>query len=98
MRSGGNFNPEWGYLAPAPSFMRTARIVIVATAIGATAGAAVVLNFVGSSNNPGLQADTAKSLVVVRSLVQPADRRAGGNASGKPTTGAVERTSQCATG
>ena len=43
MRSAGNFNPEWGYLAPAPSFMRTARAVLVATAIGATAGAAVVI-------------------------------------------------------
>ena len=72
MRSGGNFNPEWGYLAPAPSFMRTARIVVVATAIGATAGAGVVLTLAGSGNNPGLQADAGKSLVVVRSLVQPA--------------------------
>ncbi len=44
MRSAGNFSPEWGYLAPAPSFMRTARIVVVATAIGATAGAGVVLS------------------------------------------------------
>jgi hypothetical protein len=84
MRSGGNFNPEWGYLAPAPSFMRTARIVVVATAIGATAGAAVVLNFVGSGNNPGLQADTGKSLVVVRSLVQPAE--AATAATGQPVT------------
>jgi len=43
MRSGGNFNPEWGYLAPVPSFLRTVRVVLVATAIGATAGAAVVI-------------------------------------------------------
>ena len=42
MRFAGNFHPEWGYLAPAPNFMRTARVVVVATAIGATAGAAVV--------------------------------------------------------
>jgi len=46
MRSAGNFHPEWGYLAPAPSFMRTARIVLVATAIGATAGAAVMISLV----------------------------------------------------
>ncbi len=46
MRSAGNFSPEWGYLAPAPSFMRTARVVLVATAIGATAGAGVVLSLV----------------------------------------------------
>src|SRR5579859_3888973 len=46
MRSAGNFHPEWGYLAPAPSFMRTLRITLVATAIGATAGAAVVVSLV----------------------------------------------------
>lgn len=46
MRSAGNFSPEWGYLAPAPSFLRTARVVLVATAVGATAGAAVVLSLV----------------------------------------------------
>jgi hypothetical protein len=46
MRSAGNFSPEWGYLAPVPSFMRTARVVLVATAVGATAGAAVVLSLV----------------------------------------------------
>ncbi len=46
MRSAGNFSPEWGYLAPAPSFLRTVRVVVVATAIGATAGAGVVLSLV----------------------------------------------------
>jgi hypothetical protein len=46
MRSAGNFSPEWGYLAPAPSFLRTARIVIVAATVGATAGAAVVFSLV----------------------------------------------------
>jgi hypothetical protein len=46
MRSAKNFSPEWGYLAPAPSLARTARVVLVATAIGATAGAGVVLSLV----------------------------------------------------
>lgn len=46
MRSAGNFSPEWGYLAPVPSFMRTLRVVLVATAVGATAAAAVVLTLV----------------------------------------------------
>ena len=46
MRPGGNFSPEWGYLAPVPSFLRTARIVVVATAVGATAGAGVVLSLI----------------------------------------------------
>jgi hypothetical protein len=75
MRFGGNFNPEWGYLAPAPSFMRTARIVAVATAIGATAGAAVVLSLadrVGPTPDSAAN-DAGKTLVVVRSLVQPAE-------------------------
>ncbi len=54
MRSAGNFHPEWGYLAPAPSFMRTARIALVATAIGATAGAVVVVSLVA---RPGDDAD-----------------------------------------
>lgn len=49
MRSSGNFNSEWGYLAPAPSFMRTARVVLVATAIGAIAGAAVVVSLIDRS-------------------------------------------------
>jgi hypothetical protein len=72
MRFGGNFHPEWGSLAPAPNFMRTARLVAVATAIGATAGAAVVLSLAGNPA-PGPMADSGKSLVVVRSLVQPAE-------------------------
>jgi hypothetical protein len=38
-----NFHPEWGVLAPAPSVVRTMRIVLVATAIGATAGAGTVI-------------------------------------------------------
>jgi hypothetical protein len=73
MRSGGNFHPEWGYLAPAPSFMRTARIVAVATAIGATAGAAVVLSLAGTSGSGVVAADGEKSVVVVHSFVQPAE-------------------------
>jgi hypothetical protein len=75
MRSAGNFHPEWGYLAPAPSFMRSARIAIVATAIGATAGAAVVFSLLDRPT-PGPVADADKSMVVVRSLVQPAEAAA----------------------
>lgn len=65
MRYAGNFHPEWGYLAPAPNFVRTARVVLVATAIGATAGAGVVFSLVG-------RADTETS-VAARTLAQPAD-------------------------
>lgn len=56
MRSAGNFHPEWGYLAPAPSFMRTARVALVATAIGATAGAVVVVSLVA---RPGANDDNS---------------------------------------
>jgi hypothetical protein len=75
MRFAGNFHPEWGYLAPAPNIMRTARVVVVATAIGATAGAAVVLSLAERSA-PGAMADAGKTLVVVHSLVQPAEAAA----------------------
>jgi hypothetical protein len=64
MRTGGNFSPEWGYLAPAPSFMRTARVVIVATAVGATAGAAVVLSL---ADRPA--ADAGKTAVAAHAIV-----------------------------
>jgi hypothetical protein len=79
MRFAGNFHPEWGYLAPAPNFMRTARVVAVATAIGATASAAVVLSLAERSA-PGAVADAGKTLVVVHSLVQPAEAAASATA------------------
>jgi hypothetical protein len=64
MRSAGNFSPEWGYLAPAPSFMRTARVVLVATAIGATAGAVVVLSLVDRPAGDG-----EKNLIAAHAIV-----------------------------
>ena len=64
MRSAGNFSPEWGYLAPAPSFMRTARIVLVATAVGATAGVGVVLALI---DRPAAEAN--KTSVAARAIV-----------------------------
>ncbi len=65
MRSVGNFNPEWGYLAPAPSFIRTVRIAVVAAAVGATAGAAVVFSL---ADHPAV-----KESVAARTLARPAD-------------------------
>jgi hypothetical protein len=64
MRSAGNFHPDWGYLAPAPSFMRTARVVLVATAIGATAGAAVMISLVQHPAN-----DAANGPIAAHALV-----------------------------
>lgn len=69
MRSAGNFNPEWGYLAPAPGFMRTLRIVLVAVTVGAIAGAATVFSLVGRS--------ATDELVAARTLVRPAEAGAG---------------------
>ena len=45
----GNFHPEWGYPAPAPSFMQQARIIAVSMAVGATAAASVILSLVEGS-------------------------------------------------
>jgi hypothetical protein len=69
MRSAGNFSPEWGYLAPVPSFMRTARVVLVATAVGATAGAAVVLSLV---ERPATNEATAVAAHAIVTSVQAA--------------------------
>jgi hypothetical protein len=49
MRHSMNFHPVWGCLAPAPSFLRTVRTALVATAVGATAGGGVVLSLVDRS-------------------------------------------------
>ena len=46
MRFADNFNPEWGYLAPAPGFMRMARVAFVAAAIGAISGGGVVFSLI----------------------------------------------------
>ncbi len=66
MRFADNFNPEWGYLAPAPSFIRTARVALVAAAIGATSGAAVVLTLI---DYPAAE----ETSVAARTLVQRGD-------------------------
>jgi hypothetical protein len=63
MRSAGNFNSEWGYLAPAPSFMRTVRVVLVATAIGATAGAAVVISLIDRPAGEGTASLAPRAIV-----------------------------------
>jgi hypothetical protein len=65
MRHAGNFNPEWGYLAPAPSLLRTARLFVVAAVIGATASAAVVFSLMDRT--------AAETSVAARTLVQPVE-------------------------
>ena len=66
MRYDRNFNPEWGYLAPTPSVMRTARLIAVAAIIGATAGAATVFSL--------LDRPVAEESVAARTLVAPDPR------------------------
>ena len=65
MRHAGNFNPEWGYIAPAPNFLRTARAFVVAAAIGAMATAAVVFSL--------MDRPVAETSVAARTLVQPVE-------------------------
>ena len=65
MRNTANFHPEWGYLAPAPSFIRTARVVLVATVVGATVGAGVVLSSVSHQ--------APEPSVGARTLVRPVE-------------------------
>jgi hypothetical protein len=68
MRSAGNFSPEWGYLSPTPSFMRTVRVVLVATAIGATAGAGVVVSLIDRPATDGEKTALAPHAIVVTSM------------------------------
>ncbi len=55
-------HPEWRYLAPASAFMRRVGIVLVAMAIGATAGVCVVVSLIA-----GRGADT--SITVRHALI-----------------------------
>ena len=66
MRSARSFHPEWGYLAPAASLIHTVRIVLVATAVGAAAGASVVFSLV---DRPATETDEIP--VAARTLARP---------------------------
>ena len=72
MRSAGNFSPEWGYLAPAPSVLRTVRVVLVATAIGATAGAGVVLSLIDRPAGDADRVAVAAHAIVTSAQAAPA--------------------------
>ena len=43
MRQAHHLHPEWGILAPPPSFSRSIRVFVMATIVGAAAGSAVML-------------------------------------------------------
>ena len=102
MRRAANFNPEWGYLAPAPTFMRSARLVLVATAIGASAGAAVVFSLI---DRPVAEQSVAARTLVQTPLVSEfgesrcADRGATANRiAARPTAGGRARRGSTASG
>jgi len=42
LRSQWDLHPEWGYLAPSRSFIRTARAVVLATVVGGIAGGSLI--------------------------------------------------------
>jgi hypothetical protein len=50
MPNAGNFNPEWGYLAPKPGFIRSARMALAAGAIGTVAGMTVAIALIAHPN------------------------------------------------
>jgi hypothetical protein len=90
MRYNASFHPEWGYLAPAPSFFRTVRMVFIATAVGAAVGAGVGFSWIGHG---------AESSVAARTLVRPmkaaptpanAPAQVPNEPRASPTTGAKE--------
>jgi hypothetical protein len=72
MRSAGNFSPEWGYLAPAPSTLRTVRVVLVATVIGATAGAGVVLSLIDHPTGDADRVAVTAHAIVTSAQAAPA--------------------------
>jgi hypothetical protein len=65
MRSPRNFHPEWGYLAPSPSFVRMARIVLIAVAVGGIGGASIVLSM--------LERPAGETSVAARTLPRPGE-------------------------
>ena len=83
MRHAGNFSPEWGYAAPAPSFLQTARIAVVAVAVGATASAAVVFSL--------LDRPEAEESVAARAMVPVSVAPAPETAPAVPTAGEQAR-------
>ena len=65
----GACHAEWGYLAPAPNVLRTARIFIIAAAIGAMASAAIFCSL--------MYRPAAETSVAERTLVHAVDPTSG---------------------
>jgi hypothetical protein len=88
MRSIRDIHPEWGYLAPAPSFLRTVRTALIAAAVGATTSAAVVLSLVG---HPA--AEASHTAVAGRTVI----RQVGGSMTTASSTTASSTTASSET-
>jgi hypothetical protein len=88
MHSAGKLHPEWGYVAPAPGFMHTARIALVATVIGAIGGAVVIVSLVERPGSNDDHASIAGHALVTSAPVtpNPAGSSQGGNAYSGPRT------------
>ena len=71
MHSAGKLHPEWGYVAPAPGFMHTARIALVATVIGAIGGAVVIVSLVERPGSNDDHASIAAHALVTSAPVIP---------------------------
>jgi len=90
MHPARNFNPEWGYLAPAPNFMRTLQIAVVAAAVGATGCAAVVFSLIDrraaeeSVAARTLAADAPSASVAVRAQELPQESPPVAAQAGRP--------------
>jgi hypothetical protein len=81
MPFGRNFNPEWGYAAPSPSVLRTARLVGIAAIICASAGAATVFSLL---DRPIAQDSVAARTLVALDPQQPVTT-SGSVAARRPT-------------
>jgi hypothetical protein len=68
MHQSSQLHPEWGILVPPRSFARTVRILMIATAIGITAGAGVMSSLAERSSE--------QPAIVAQTLVQPVEQPA----------------------
>src|SRR5262249_40360958 len=82
MRYDRNFHPEWGYVAAAPSVMRTVRLIAVAAIIGATASAATVFSLL---DRPVAEESVAARTLVTRDPGRPLTARTSSVAAQEPT-------------
>ena len=98
MRSTGNFHPEWGYLAPSPIFIRTARIVLIAVTVGGIGGASVVLSMLerpaGETSVAARTLTRPGEVVSVPVGTRPAEEKAQAVTPDRPTTTAPTDTSR----